>query len=153
MRHLLSPLLLLTLVLGGLTGCANTSKIIATGLSIELTQVQRDSNGGIKVTWKVSNPNVVSYLFSKAQLKVTLDGTAVGTIEDNSPVGLPATNQVERTGVFKPESPAAGPALEQALARGSATYQVAASVWVLIVDDDIEKISLAHSGTVPVTGQ
>jgi hypothetical protein len=79
MKSLLSSLLLLTLVLGGLTSCTSTSTIIATGLRIELTQVQRMSNGEVQVTWRFHNPNVVSYLFSKVSLRVALDGTQIGT--------------------------------------------------------------------------
>lgn len=153
MKSLLSSLLLLTLVLGGLTSCTSTSTIIATGLRIELTQVQRMSNGEVQVTWRFHNPNVVSYLFSKVSLRVALDGTQIGTIEDKSPLGLPAANHADRTGILVPAGGAANQVIEQALARGSAPYRVDSTVWVLIVDDEIEKIPLSRTGSVPVIAQ
>jgi len=153
MRLLLSPLLLLSLVLGGLTGCSSSSTIMANGLRVDLTQIKRDASGAVQVTWRFSNPNVVSYLFSKSQHKLSLDGTTVGMVEDGSAVGLPASSQVDRTGTLVSSGPAADQAIAQALARGTASYQLTATVWVLIIDDDYEKISLGQSGTVPVSVQ
>ena len=153
MKPLLSSFLVLALVLGGLTGCTSTSTIIATGLRIELTQVQRMSNGEVQVTWRFHNPNVVSYLFSKVSLRVAMDGTQIGTIQDNSPLGLPASDHADRTGTLVLAGPSATQVLEQALARGSAPYRVDSTVWVLIVDDELEKIPLSRTGSVPVTAQ
>lgn len=151
MKQLLTSLLLLSLVLGGLTSCTSTSTIIAAGLQIELVQVQRGSNGAVQVTWRFHNPNVVSYLFSKVSLRVALDGTLIGTIQDDAPLGLPASNHADRTGTLVSAGAAADQVIDQALARGSAFYRVDSTVWVLIVDDEMEKIPLSRTGSVPVT--
>lgn len=152
MKHLFTPLLLLGLVFCGLTGCSSTTEIISAGLRIELTQIRRDSSG-VHVTWRVHNPNVVSYLFSKSTHKLTLDGTVVGTLEDASPVGLPQFNRVERTATLVPANAATAQVVDRALAQGSASYRLDSTVWVLIVDDQIEKIPLSASGSVPVSAK
>lgn len=153
MKQLLSSLLLLSLVLGGLTSCTSNSVIIATGLRIELVQVQRSPDGTVQVTWRFQNPNVVSYLFSKVSLRIAMDGMQIGTIQDNAPLGLPASNHADRTGTLVPAGPSANQVIEQALARGSAPYRVDSTVWVLIVDDEMEKIPLSRTGSVPVTAK
>jgi hypothetical protein len=153
MKQLLTPLLLLSLVLSGLTGCSSTSKIISSGLRIELTRVERDSSGAVQVTWRVHNPNVVSYVFSKSAHKLSLDGTAVGMVEDVAPLGVPQLSQADRTATLAPSGAAASQVIDQAIARGSAGYQMNSTLWVLIIDDDLEKIVLNGAGTVPVSAK
>ncbi|HEX2860019.1 MAG TPA: hypothetical protein VHN79_00180 [Lacunisphaera sp.] len=152
MKRLLTPLFLL-LILCGLTACSSTKEIIANGLRVEVTRVQRDGNGAIEVTWRVHNPNIVPYVFSKTTHKLSLDGTLIGTLEDTSPLGVPQSNVVERTGTLVPAGGAATQAIEQALARGTAAYRQDSSIWILIIDDELEKVVLNSAGTVPVTGQ
>lgn len=153
MKHLLTPLLLLGLVLCGLTGCSSTTEIISAGLRVEVTQIQRDSTGAVQVTWRVRNPNVVSYLFTKSTHKLILNGTAVGTLADNSPLGVPQGSQAERTVALVPANAGANEIIDRAIAQGSATYRLDSILWVLIVDDDTEKIPLSASGSVPVTAK
>jgi hypothetical protein len=153
MKQLFTPLLLLSLVLCGLTGCSSTSEIISAGLRIELTQVQRDSSGGVQVTLRVHNPNVVSYLFSKSSHKLTLNGTLVGTMTDTAPLGLAQLNRAERTLPLVPAGAAATDVIDRAIAQGSASYQLTSSMLVLIIDEDTEKIPLSASGSVPVTAK
>lgn len=150
MKHLLAPLLLLSVVLAGLTGCSSASKTIATGLRVELTRVERDSSGAVHVTWRVHNPNIVSYVFSKSSHKLSLDGTVVGTIEDAAPLGVPKLTPGERTATLNLAGPGAGHVIDGAAARGSAAYRLDSVLWVLIIDDEVEKIGLDAAGSVPV---
>ncbi len=145
------PLLLLAgLLICGFSACTSTSEIIAGGLKVELTRIERGGDGAVHVTWRVGNPNVVSYLLSKCSHKITLNGTVVGTVVEASPLGVPAQNQVERTGVLVTANPAARPVIDQAVAQGSATYRMDSDLFILIVDEKIEKAQLTGSGTVPV---
>jgi hypothetical protein len=151
MKQLLTPLLLLSLILSGLTGCSSTSKIISSGLRVELTRVERDSSGAVQVTWRVHNPNVVSYVFSKSAHKLSLDGAVVGTIEDVAPLGVPQLSQADRVATLVSSGAAASQVIDQAIPRGSASYRLDSTIWVLIIDDELEKIALAGAGTVPVS--
>lgn len=148
MKKLFAPLLL-TLAFLLLGGCANNMAVITAGLRADLVRLQRADNGDIRVTWRVRNPNVVGYVLTKQAIKVSIDGVPIGTVNSEERIGIPATNQAERTNVLTVASPAARQAIEQALARGSANYDLNATIWLLIVDDDIEKFSLTNSGTVP----
>jgi hypothetical protein len=152
MKRLLTPLLLICLALGGLMGCSSTSEIISAGLRIEVTQVQRDPGGGVQVTLRIHNPNVVSYLFTKSSHKLILNGTAVGTLTDTAPLGLAQFNSAERTLALVPAG-AATDIIDRAISQGSATYQLNSSMLVLIIDEDTEKIPLSASGSVPVTAK
>lgn len=151
MKHLPLPLLLLALLLGGLTGCASNSDIISAGLRIELTQIQRGADGSVQVTWRVQNPNVVAYVFQRSTHKLTLDGVEVGTMQDSSPTGVPPRSQADRTGTLIPAGSAGSQTIDQALARGSASYNLDSTMWVLIIDDDVERVPLRAAGTVTVT--
>lgn len=152
MKKLLAPLLfcLAVLLLGG---CTNHMAAVTAGLRTDLVRVQRAGNGDIQVTWRVNNPNVVGYVITRNTLKISLDGVPVGTLTNEERFGIPATNHAERTGVLAVGGPDAAQAIAQALARGSADYTVDATVWLLIVGEDIEKFRLAGSGTVPVTAE
>jgi LEA14-like dessication related protein len=151
MKHLLTPLLLLILTVGGLTGCSSMTKTIASGLRIEVTQVQRDSGGNVLVSWRVQNPNVVAYLFTKSSHKLTLDGTTVGSFEETVRFGVPAFSHAERTATLVTTKTPAPQIIEQALARGSTAYGLDSTLWVLIVDEQVERISLKGSGQAPVS--
>jgi hypothetical protein len=153
MKHLFTPLLLLCLVFGGLTGCSHNTEIISAGLRIELTQIQRDNAGGVQVTWRLHNPNVVSYLFTKSSHKITLNGTVIGTVSDTAPLGLPQFNQIDRTLPLVPANPAVAEIIDRAIAQGAAAYRLESTLVVLIVDEDTEKIPLSASGSVPVTAK
>lgn len=148
------PLLLLAgLLVFGFSACTSTTQIIAGDLRVELARIERGGDGGVQVTWRVRNPNVVSYLLSKTSHKITLNGSIVGTVVDNLPLGVPAQNQMERTGMLVPASPAAGSVIDQAVAQGSAAYGMESVVMLLIIDDKFEKIKFTASGTVPVVAK
>lgn len=144
-------LLVLLGLLGLITGCTNISgKVIASGVQIELTRVQRQDDGSLQLTWRVNNPNVVSYLFSKTVMKVSFDGTAIGTVTENASLGVPAQNSTEFTSRLDPSGAAAVQAVERALAQGSANYHLECTVMLLLLDEKFEKISLSASGRVAV---
>lgn len=153
MKQLSHSLWVLVCLAIGLTGCSSNNRIIASGLSVEVARIQQNAAGDVMVTLRAHNPNVVSYLFAKTLHTLTLDGKLVGKIEENSPQGLPAINLIERTAKLTVTDDAARQVIAQALRRGSATYRVESTVWVLIVDDDIEKISLSGAGTVTVSAE
>jgi len=149
----LSLLLLAGLLIGGFSACSNTSEIIAGELKVALSKIERAGDGTIQVTWAVENPNVVSYLVSKGTHKVTLNGTLVGTIVQDTPLGVPANNKQERTGLLVLAGPAAAPVIDQALAQGSAAYRVDSTILLLILDDKFEKVHLTRSGSVAVVAK
>lgn len=144
-------LLLLLGLLGLITGCANISgKVIASGIQIELARVQRQDDGALQLTWRVNNPNVVSYLFAKTVLKVSFDGATIGTVTENASLGVPARSSTEFTSRLAPSGAAALQAVERALAQGSSGYHLDCTVTLLLVDDKLEKFSLSTSGRVAV---
>lgn len=151
MKKLFAPLLasLAVLLLGG---CGSSTDIITSGLRTGLVRLQPAGNGDLRVTWQVRNPNVVPYVLGKAVLKLSLDGTPIGTVTDNTRLGVPPTNQIEQTSVLTPTGPGAAQAVAQALARGSAGYTLDASFWMVMEEDKQEKFHLAASGTVAVAG-
>lgn len=149
MKKWLTPLfaVIAALLLGG---CASNSQIIAQGLKFELTQIQRSADGTVEVSYRISNPNVVSYLVDRSSHKLLLNGEVAGTIVDTARVGVAATSKVDRKVAL---TPAAGDRLTAALRQGSASYRLESNVWLLMLDDEVEKASLTASGTVPVSGQ
>lgn len=145
------PLLLLAVLLAGtFSACSNPTEIIAGGLKVDLTRIERANDGAVRVTWRVSNPNIVPYLLSKTTHKITVNGIGVGTLVDDSHLGLPAQTQLERTAVLIQAGPAAVAVIEQAMVPGSAAYELDTGITLLIVDDKFEKIRLKAAGTVPV---
>jgi hypothetical protein len=149
----LSLLLWAGLLIVGFSACSNTPAIIAGELQVALAKIERAGDGSVQATWVVENPNVVSYLISKSTHKVMLNGTLVGTIAQDTPLGVPAGNRVERTGLLVTAGPAAATIIDQALAQGSAAYRVDSSVILLILDDKYEKVHLTRSGTVAVVAK
>lgn len=148
MKKLFLPLLVSLFALL-LSSCASHIEASTAGLRAELVKLQRTAGGDVQVTWRVRNPNVVAYVLTKSSLKITLDGVAVGTVDAEKRFGIPSMNQADQTGVLTTTSPAASQAVNQAIARGSASYNLSAALWLLVVDDDIEKFTLTASGTVP----
>ncbi len=150
MKNFLPPLLLALVLVCGFSACSNP-EFIASGIKLELTKIERASDGSVQVAWRVGNPNVFPYLLSKTSHKIKLNGVLVGVVTDNSPLGIPAQDHAECTGVLTPANPAAGATIEQAIAQGSAAYRLDSSVFVLLLDDKSEKVLMTSSGTVAVT--
>jgi LEA14-like dessication related protein len=149
----LTLLLLGGLLLCGFSACANTEKIIAGDLKVALTRIERTSDNIVHATWRVDNPNVVSYLVAKGTHKILLNGALIGTIVQDQPLGVPAQSKFERGNVVTLVGPAADSILDQAIAQGSADYRVESTIMLLIIDEQFEKIRLTYTGTVPVTAK
>jgi LEA14-like dessication related protein len=149
----LSLLLLAVLLVFGYSACTSTAEIIAGDLKVALARIERAADGTVQVTWRVDNPNVVSYLISKGTHKILLNGTLVGTIVQDKPLGVPPHAQMERTGVLAPANPAAATIIAQAVTQGSAAYRVDSTIMLLILDDEFEKVHITYSGTVPVVAK
>jgi hypothetical protein len=151
MKRLFAPVFLLALVAGFTASCTNPAKVMATGLKGELTGINCASDGTVTAAWRVTNDNVVSYLFSRVSSKVYLNGTLVGLLINENPEGIPANTTVERSGKIKISDEAARRALAAAQEKGTASYVVDTTVTVTTYGDEFEKITLTNSGTVPVT--
>jgi hypothetical protein len=147
----LSVLLLLALVAFA-AGCKNYVIPTTAGLHVDLISLQR-AGDEVHVTWRVRNPNVVAYVLTQTSHRITLGGTPIGTVTDKERVGVPSQNELERSGVLVPSSPAAREAINQAVAKGSAAYTLDSTLWMLVLDDKIEKFSRPSSGTIPVTAK
>ena len=153
MKRLLTPVLLLALFALLPAGCNNPAKLIAVGLKIEVTHLERTSDGTVQATWHVENSNVVAYLVSHVSHKIYLNGTYLGVANDDEPMAIPATSNAGRTSKLTGGGPEAGPAVTAALASGSGSYRIESMFIFGIYDDKVQKSELANSGTVPVTAK
>jgi LEA14-like dessication related protein len=154
MKRLPVSILLLALVAVIPTGCENPSKVLATGLKVELTGIERTGDGAVSVSWRIENTNIVAYLLSRVSHKIYLNGTNVGTIVDEEPMGVPANSKGERTSKLKlADRDTASRLLTEAVARGSAVYRMDTQLVVRIYDESVERAALSASGTVPVTAK
>jgi len=153
MKRFFAPVLLLTLLAACVLGCRNTSVIVATGLRVELTAITNHADGTVSASWRMVNPNIVSYLLSSTSHKVYLNGTLVGTITDHEPLGVPASSNVDRTATLAGGDAAASRALAEAVTKGSGTYRVDSQIVIRIYDETLEKASLTNSGTVTVAAK
>lgn len=153
MKRLLAPLFLLTLFALLPAGCNNPAKLIAVGLKIEVTRLERTSDGTVLATWHVENSNVVAYLVAHVSHKIYLNGVYLGLTAEDEPMAIPATSSAGRTSRLTGGSPAAAPAVAAAVATGSGSYRVESAFIFRIYDDTVQKSELANSGTVPVTAK
>ncbi len=151
MKNLLS-LLLAFAVVCGLTSCSSVD-VATAGLKVELVSLEKAGDGTVRATWRVLNPNIFPYLLHKTDHKVSLNGTLAGTFSDEAPLGVPAQNQAERTGVLVPAKNTPAGLIDQAIAQGSAAYRLETTATMLVVDDNYEKITFTGAGTVPVTAK
>ena len=152
MKQLITPFLLLGLLAAVLTGC-NSGQVVTVGLKVELIGIQRAGDGTTQVTWRVNNPNVVSYLLSETRHRIYLNGALIGSVVDTEPTAFPAQGHVDKTGKLVLAGAAADRPLSEAATAGSASYRVDSQVIVQLYGDMTEKGSLSHSGTVPVTSK
>ncbi len=152
MKKLFAPLLLALTALF-VTGCSSNMQIITGGLRAELLRLQRLPGGDVQVTWKLSNPNVVPYVITRANLKISLDGKPVGELTEPRRFAVPAQNLAEQTSVLSAASLTDAALLEQALSRGSAAYSLNATIWILMLEDKEEKFRADSSGTVATGAQ
>ncbi len=151
MKKWLTPLFVLVALF--IAGCQNTGDIMSVGLSVDATKIERTADGTFEVTWRLKNPNVATYLMDHSTHKLFIDGTLVGTINQEGRIAIPRDSFAEHTDkLILGPSPAAAK-LAQVLAQGSANYRLETLAWMLVVDEQIEKSILTGAGTVPVTAK
>ncbi len=153
MKRFPAPVFVLALLALILTGCSNTGQLVATGLRVELTGIERAGDGTVSASWHVVNTNVVAYLLSHVSHKIYLNGTYLGTIEDKDPLAVPANANAGRTTRLTGGDAAASRVLATAAASGSGNYRMESQITILIYGDSIEHAALANSGTVPVSAK
>ncbi len=152
MKKFFTPLFLVTLCAAFLTGCGNYSATVA-GLQIELTGIERAAGGTTQVTWRLVNPNVISYLVAESSHRIYLDGVLAGTITDKEAMALPVRSKPDRSSILTPAGPAAERALAAAVAAGSGSYRVESSILIRLYGETTEKTALAAAGKVTVTAK
>jgi hypothetical protein len=101
----------------------------------------------------VSNANIGPYLLSRVSHKIKLNGTYIGTVLDEEPLAILPGNKAGRTSKLTGGNAASDQVVNDAVARGSANYQLDTQITILIYDETVEKSVLANFGTVPVTGK
>ncbi len=153
MKRLLTPVLLLALFALLSAGCNNPAKLIAVGLKIEISRIERTSDGAVLVSWHVENSNVVAYLVSHASHKVYLNGVYLGVAKEDEPMAIPATSSAGRTTRLTDGSADAARTVTEALASGSGSYRIDSNFVFRIYDETVQKSELVNSGTVPVTAK
>jgi LEA14-like dessication related protein len=151
MKRFLTPLFsLLLLATFIVTGCSNNSRIIATGLEVEVTGVERESDGSVAVSWQIKNPNIAPYMFSRLSHKIQLNGVTLGSITDLQALPVPANSNAGRTSKLTTLDAAANRAVTEAINAGSANYRIETQITILVYDESVEKSNLSNSGTVTV---
>jgi hypothetical protein len=153
MKRFFLPLCLLACVTLFQHGCKNVGAIVVTGLRVELTGIERASDGTTQVRWSLVNPNIASYLIGHSKHKVFLNGTAVGTFAENDPTALPAQNSVAKTSRLVVAGTAAEKLIAEAAGHGPLSYRVDSNLLVVIYGDSEEKGDIVSSGSVSVTAK
>lgn len=151
MNKFLAPLYGAALFTLFAAGCSSNTVMV--GLQTELTGIARANDGTTQVSWRVVNPNIVSYLVAGAEHRIYFDGVLVGATKDREPMAVPAQSKVDRTSTLAPAGAAAERTLTAALKAGSATYRLESTVTIRLYGDTTEKNTLTATGTVPVTAK
>ena len=152
MKKFLTPLFLIA-ALALLAGCSSSDTNTTAGVKIELTKVARAGDGSVQVSWRVANPNVISYLLSEANHRIYLNGVLVGTVKDREPVAITPQAHTDVTSPLISAGPAGDSALAAAATAGSAAYRVESAIVVQLYGETVDKSSLTSTGTVPVTAK
>jgi hypothetical protein len=150
MKKFIAPWFVLVCGLVFLSGCGNSSKIIAVGLRPEITLIEQKSGGVPSVSWQIVNTNIVPYLLSKVENKIYLNGKLVGTCSSTTPIAIPAQTSAGATDILQLES--GGDAVLRAAAGSSASYRVETTIIIQIYGDTTEKSRLENIGSVKVSG-
>jgi LEA14-like dessication related protein len=153
MKRLLAPVFLLALLAALPAGCANPAKLIAVGLKIEVTAIERAADGTITAAWHVDNSNVVAYLVSRVSHKIYLNGTYLGAVEENEPMAIPAGAKAGRTSKLSGGDVATARVITEAAAGGSGSYRIDTVIVFRLYDEEVQRSELAGSGTATVTAK
>ncbi|SDR86918.1 hypothetical protein [Opitutus sp. GAS368] len=151
MKKFLAPFFLVA-SLALLAGCSSSNNITA-GVKIGLTGLARASDGSTRVSWRVINPNVISYLVSQTTHRIYLNGVLIGTVIDREPLAVLPQAHSERTSPLASAGPAADSALAAAATAGSGAYRVESTIVVQLYGETTDKSNLTATGTVPVTAK
>jgi hypothetical protein len=151
MKKFFAPFFLITLFAAFGTGCGSSSTMV--GLQVELTGITRAANGVTEVSWRVNNPNVVSYLLAETTHKIHLNGKLVGTVRQKAALAVPATSTIEGAAVMTVAGAEGERVLTEALSAGKASYQAEIAVVIRLYGETTDKSTLSMSGTVPVTAK
>lgn len=152
MKKFLTPLFLTALVTLLFAGC-NSANTTMVGLNVELAGVNHAGDGTTTVTWRVLNPNVISYLVAEASHRVYLDGVLVGSIDDKEPLAVLAQNQTDRTSRLVTAGPAAERVIAAAATAGTASYRLESTVTIRLYGETTDRSKRTAAGTVRVTGK
>jgi hypothetical protein len=153
MKRLPLPLLLLAALAAFGGGCQNVGELVVSGLHVELKTIQRHGTGATTADITLVNPNVVSYLIAGINAKVYLNGTFVGTLAQDVPLGLPKQSQLDQTATLKPAGAAAEQVLDEAAHHGTASYRLDTMLDIQVVGTKHERGEVTQSGTVAVTNK
>ncbi len=137
-KLLASVLATLLLTLGA--ACSSTK---FTGLGLELTHLERATDGTVNATVRVTNTNVVAFNFSESHHTIILDGREIGTMKVTSATGIPSQTTVEQTGRLELKRGVDLPS-------GPASYRLESRIVVRLYGDRTENEKLGGSGTVVV---
>jgi len=148
MKKYFVPVLLLLL----LAGCSS-SNTVTVGLKVELTGIARGDDGTTLVSWRIVNPNIVSYLVDETTHRIHLNGTLVGTIHEKEALAIPAQTNAIRTTKLVMSGAAAERALSEAIAASPATYRTESIIIIRLYGDRTDKSSLTSAGRVPVAAK
>jgi hypothetical protein len=148
MKKFLAPLFLLACGLVFLTGCSNSSKIIAVGLRPEITAIEVNASGTASANWQIVNTNVVSYLLSRVEHRLYLDGKLVGKIRSTSPIAVPKQTSAGATDSLEFET--GGAALVSAAVGRDVNYRVETHITIQIYGETTEKSVITNIGSVSV---
>jgi hypothetical protein len=140
MRRFLTPLVAFLALVALFAGCSSHPPL--SGVTVELTKLERASDGSLTATLSVVNSTVVSFNIANSKHQLSLNGLLVGTIEISEPLGLPAQRTMTQTGLLK----LAG----AKLTAGSATYRLESSATLLLYGESKETQKLTNTGTVQV---
>jgi LEA14-like dessication related protein len=151
MKKFFAPFFLITLFAAFGTGCGTNNLMV--GLQVELTGITRAADGTTEVSWRVHNPNVVSYLLAETTHKIHLNGKMVGTVRQKQALAVPASSTIEGAAVMTVAGAEGERVLTEALAAGKASYQVEVAVVVRLYGDTTDKSTLSMRGTIPVTAK
>lgn len=130
-------------------GCSTNTVMV--GLQTELAGITREGDGATRVSWRVVNPNIVSYLVAGAEHRIYLNGTLVGVAKSREPLAVPAQSKADRTSVLATAGAEAERVLATTLKTGSANYRLESAITIRLYGEATEKGTLTATGVVPVT--
>lgn len=141
MKNLIFPLFLLVATLAVSSGCSSPPPMA--GMRLELTAVERTSDGRTVATVLISNPNLVAYNLVRVSHRIQFGSGATGTLDITQPTGVPAQNSAVQTGTLELDRGAA-------LSAGTDTYRMDSRVVLRLYGERTDNTKISSSGQVVV---